>query len=400
MHFRVTVYRILPLILVLFFAFSPFLLAPEPARENPPSRFQRIEKKLFQLINREREKQGLNPVYFFYTLNRIALQQSEKMAETGQFSHFLPESGGLAQRLKATRLFFIRCGENLVLSDVPLASLIHGELMRSPDHRSNILNSHFTHCGIRISSKQKKFYITQTFAQLFDPAADSKVEFHLLEDLELWFVKNFNYRFVFHHQSRDYVRKFSSLNLLGQKTLKPPKKWGTVYTFSMVYPDLTFIKNKLKEEIININLNAISIGVASGRNQNYPGGTYAVTVLLFGDFHIHSSPGELSRILLKQMNRIRVKANLPVLKLDTLQSRQALTILNSVSSKGEFKHRSGKGITLVISLPNPYQIPENVKELLQTPTQIRPEIGIGIALPRKRLTLPARFRACLILLKK
>jgi uncharacterized protein YkwD len=400
MQLRATLYRILPLILLFFFAFNPLLLAPEPARESPPSRFQRIEKKLLQLINRERKKQGLNPIYFFYTLNRIAHQQSEKMAETGQFSHFLPESGGLAQRLKATRLFFIRCGENLVLSDVPLASLIHGELMRSPDHRSNIINSHFTHCGIRISSKQKKFYITQTFAQLFDPAADSEVEFHLLEDLELWFVKNFNYRFVFHYQSRDYVRKFSRLNLLGQKTSKPPGRWRKMYTFSMVYPDLSFIKNKLKEEITKISLDAISIGVASGRNQNYPGGTYAVTVLLFGDFYIHSSPGELSRILLKQVNHIRVKANLPVLKLDTRQSRQALTILNSVSSKGEFRRRSGKDITLVISLANPYQIPENVKELLQTHTQIKPEIGIGINLSRRYRSSPDQFLVCIVFRKK
>lgn len=399
MLFRTIQHRSLPFILMALLTLPQVQQALNSDPNIHSSKFQRIENKLLLLINRERKHHGLSPVYFFHSLSRIASRQSAKMADTGQFSHFLPGSGGLAQRLKSNRLFFIRCGENLALSDVPLASLIHGELMESPDHRSNILNPNFTHCGIRISSSNKKFYITQTFAQLFDPASDSDAEFHLLEDLELWFVKNFNYRFVFHHQSRNIARRISERFLSDKKTANPARKWGNLYTFNMVYPDLAFIKNKLKEVIMNIKLEAISIGIASGRNRHFPGGTFAVTALLFGDYHFHSPAPELTRTFLNQLNRVRLEEKLPVLKLDDSRSLEALKLLNSTPATKKYEHQSGKRITQIFSLTNPYQIPENVLKFLCNPGKIKPGIGIGISVPRRQTAVPASFRVCLLFLK-
>ena len=396
MPIRTILHRSLTFILLVLLTVPQVQPAPSPAPKSQPSKFQQIENKLLLLINRERKQQGLDPVYFFQALNQIAYRHSKKMAETGQFSHFLPGSGGLAQRLKSNRLFFIRCGENLALSDVPLASLIHGELMGSPDHRSNILNPSFTHCGIRISANKKKFYITQTFAQLFGPASDSEAEFHLLEDLEIWFVKNFNYRFVFHNQSRSNARKISRRYLSGKRTAKHARKWGNLYTFNMVYPDLVFIKNKLKEEIMNIKLDAISIGIASGRTRQYPGGTFAVTALLFGDYHIHSPPRELTRTFLNQMNRVRLKKKLSALKLDSSRSREALELLKSTPLSQKYTHHSPKRITLIFSLTNPYQIPESILKLLHKSGKIKSGIGIGISIPRRQTTMPASFRVCLL----
>lgn len=396
MPIRIMLHRSQLFILFVLLTMLQVQPAPGPAPKNQSSKFQRIENKLLLLINRERKRHGLKPVFFFQALNQIAYRQSKKMAETGQFSHFLPGSGGLAQRLKSNRLFFIRCGENLALSDVPLASLIHGELMGSPDHRSNILNPSFTHCGIRISAYKKKFYITQTFAQLFGPASDSEAEFYLLEDLELWFVKNFNYRFVFHHQSRDNARKISRKFLSGKKVANPVKKWGNLYTFNIIYPDLVFIKNKLKEEIMNIKLDAISIGIVSGRTRQFPGGTFAVTALLFGDYHIHLPPRQLTRTFLNQMNRVRLGKKLTALKLDNSRSREALELLKSTPLSQEYVHHSPKRSILIFSLTNPYQIPENILKFLYNSGNTKSGIGIGISIPSRQTTMPASFRVCLL----
>jgi uncharacterized protein YkwD len=396
MSLRKVPHRILPFILFGLLTLIQAQHAINPGPKDSLSQFRRIESKLLLLINRERKRHRLNPICFFHALNRIAYRQSEKMAKTGQFSHFLPGSGGLAQRLKSNRLFFIRCGENLALSDVPLASLIHGELMGSPDHRSNILNPDFTHCGIRISTNRKKFYITQTFAQLFDPESDSKAEFHLLEGLELWFVKNLNYRFVFHHQSRDYARMMSRKFLSGKNALDPIRKWGNLHTFSMVYPDLDFIKDKLKAEIMNIRLEAISIGIASGRTRNYPGGAFAVTALLFGDYHHNSPPRDLARVLLNQLNRIRREEKRPALKLDNTRSRQALKLLNSTARSEKRPDYSGKHIRILFSMTNPYRIPGNVQKILRESGRIRAEIGIGISSPKRKTSVPGSFRVCLL----
>ena len=400
MSYRTVLHRGLLFILFGLLTLTQMQHAKDPTPNDFLSKFGRIENKLLLLINQERKRHGLNKVYFFHALNRIAFRQSEKMAETGQFSHFLPGSGGLAQRLKSHHLFFIRCGENLALSDVPLASLIHGELMGSPEHRSNILNPYFTHCGIRISTNKKKFYITQTFAQLFSPESDSEAEFHFLEDLELWFVKNLNYRFVFHHQSRDSARKMSRKLLSGKKTSNPTGKWGNLYTFNMVCPDLDFIKNKLKDEIMNIRLDAISIGITSGRTRHYPGGAFAVTALLFGGYHHNSPPRDLARILLNQMNRVRREEKLPILKMDNARSRQALKLLSSTVRSEKNRNYSGRQIIILFSMTNPYRIPENVAKILRESGNIKSGIGIGISTPGEKTSVSASFRVCLLFQKR
>ena len=399
MRFRKNTCRPLLFPILLFSIFVGPLLTMDPERKVNDQQFLRIEKKLISFINRERKKIGLIPIYFFKPLNQIARQQSIIMASSGQLSHFLPGSGSLGKRLRDARLFFVRCGENLVLSDIPVASVIHDEIMHSPSHRSNILNPYFTHCGIYISFKGDKYYVTQTFTQLFDPSTDGEAEFHLKEDLELWFVKNFNTRFVFHTQSKNWVRHLSKQNLKGNQISKPVKKWGSVLSFSMVYPDLEFIKEKLKEEITKISLDAISIGVASGRTRNYPNGTYAVNALLFGDYYSRFSTAELSRILLKKLNQLRVKNNQPVLKINQNYSKQAIRILKSSRRKKTGLRMTKSQVIYAFSMTNPQRIPVEVREQLDSKTKFSSEIGIGIYKSKPPTSLSQPFFVCIILKK-
>lgn len=394
-----TTYRLLSILALIQPLLLFPLLKPGAGDETDGTHFLRIEKKLYNFINREREKDGLRPLVRFKPLTRIASNHSKKMALSGKISHHLPGSGNLGKRLRQARLFFTICGENLVQSDIPVASVIHDGLMHSRSHRANILNPAFSHCGIHMCCRGDTYYITQTFARLFDPRNDWQAEFYLQEDLERWFVETFNYRFVFHHRSKNQARLLSKKNLIRNGRVKLSRYEGILKTFRMVYPDLTFIREKLQEEIKGIKLEAISIGVASGRTHDHPSGAYAVSALLFGDYWWRLPKSELNRILLNRLNLLRVKNQLPVLKTSPKLTEQASRSLKTGSLEKSGIQENHHSIICLFSLTNPHLIPPEIRDHILSGTSLSNQIGMAVHIPGQENNTPKKIRVCLILLK-
>jgi len=387
--------------ILLFFTVFVFPDSPSEIKINQLAEnqnLQQIRAELFKLINRERKNLGLKTLEIKRELEIIAQKHSSKMAQKRKMSHYFPNYKPVKERMRKANLYFIRIGENLAFSDFPAAQFIHEGLMESSSHRKNILQPKFTHCGLGIAETDKKIFVTQIYAQLFNIFPENEIEIRLKEEIELWFAKSFSYRFLFHSRSQNKVRE-NARNSIIRSTYKSSARYRQkYYNFSIIYPDLEIIKSRLKEEIGKINLEALSLGIAVGRNKKFPGGTYAVTAFLFGHYYQNLSSEELVKIIVQTINQQRTNTGRSLIKLNSRLSRRAQKTLRSVyrSSRQQFK-TTASYFTLTFPLVNPRLLPVEVQKFLQKNCS---EIGIGLLLRTKKNSSKHRFWVCIILKKR
>jgi uncharacterized protein YkwD len=106
----------------------------------------KAEQEMFQLVNKERMNQGLDPLSFDTQLSDVARKHSNDMLVRGYFSHYTPEGKSPFERMDAANIAYEYAGENLALA--PSTSLAMQGLMNSPGHRANILSPNFHKIGI------------------------------------------------------------------------------------------------------------------------------------------------------------------------------------------------------------------------------------------------------------
>ncbi len=120
------------------------------------------EQQLFDLVNHEREKAGLNKLEWNDRLAQAALAHSRLLAENRDLSHQFPGEPLLQERVGATGLRFNSVAENVAAS--PDVDTAHTALMKSPGHRANILHQDYNSIGISIVERDHELFITQDFA--------------------------------------------------------------------------------------------------------------------------------------------------------------------------------------------------------------------------------------------
>jgi uncharacterized protein YkwD len=132
--------------------------APEatPETDEKPFRLTNDETLLLRLVNAEREEHGLRPLDADVLLVRVARSHSADMAKRGYFSHLAPKpaprtpldrfAAALGSRPPKTTII----GENIGRAREPVMSMIHITMMRSPEHRANILDHQYARMGVGI----------------------------------------------------------------------------------------------------------------------------------------------------------------------------------------------------------------------------------------------------------
>jgi uncharacterized protein YkwD len=137
-----------------------------------------LERRIFQLTNEARRKNGLPPLSWDDSLALKARDRSDDMLKNNYFSHTSPEGKTLKDRLQeekpATFRTISRIGENIYMGDKldfsvdikTQARLIVDGWMTSPGHRKNILDPNYSHLGVGVAAKDKKCYATQIFASV------------------------------------------------------------------------------------------------------------------------------------------------------------------------------------------------------------------------------------------
>ena len=107
-----------------------------------------LEKQMLDLVNKERQANGLGPLAPDPELTEVARKHSADMFARGYFAHDTPEGLSPFDRMKAANVRFTTAGENLALA--PTLSIAHTGLMNSPGHRANILRPQFGRVGIGV----------------------------------------------------------------------------------------------------------------------------------------------------------------------------------------------------------------------------------------------------------
>ncbi len=122
---------------------------PEPDPELPKGTLSADEARLVQLVNQEREKQGLPALKVDRQVSEVARLKSQDMVDNNYFSHQSPTYGSPFQMLRNFGVGYVGAGENLAANSTVTGA--HRALMNSSSHRSNILNSTWTHVGIGVA---------------------------------------------------------------------------------------------------------------------------------------------------------------------------------------------------------------------------------------------------------
>jgi uncharacterized protein YkwD len=160
-------------------------------RNRPRVGSAQLEKRIHNLVNKERQRQGLSILKYDEALVRIARKHSQDMANRSYFDHYTPEGkdhlfrykrDGYQCSVQEGRVIHMGA-ENIALNhlydsvttingvarydwnseDKIAVSTVEG-WMKSPGHRHNILTPYFLKQGIGIFiSPDDKVYITQNF---------------------------------------------------------------------------------------------------------------------------------------------------------------------------------------------------------------------------------------------
>ena len=124
---------------------------------------EKYVKRVFELVNKERKKAGVQPLILNEKLCDMARFKLNEMDELGYFDHKSPVYGSPSEMAKAFGITDKGCGENLAGSSTPES--VMDAWMSSEGHRANILNPIYTQIGIacHINSDTNSLWWAQEF---------------------------------------------------------------------------------------------------------------------------------------------------------------------------------------------------------------------------------------------
>lgn len=127
------------------------------------------KQMVFELVNAEREKNGLDPLKWDIVLEAAADLHSMDMVERDFFSHVSPDGKTMVERIKAAGEIFgedvtyMSFAENIAAGQMDPESVMES-WMNSEGHRANILDPDLTHIGVGIAyGGDYGIYWTQCF---------------------------------------------------------------------------------------------------------------------------------------------------------------------------------------------------------------------------------------------
>ncbi|WP_078380356.1 CAP domain-containing protein [Sutcliffiella halmapala] len=119
----------------------------ENKTEQTASAVSAFEKKVVELTNAERAKQGLAPLQLDSELSKVAKEKSNDMKQNNYFSHNSPKYGSPFDMMKQFGISYRTAGENIAMGQKSPEEVVNA-WMNSSGHRANIMNGNFTHIGV------------------------------------------------------------------------------------------------------------------------------------------------------------------------------------------------------------------------------------------------------------
>lgn len=152
---------------------SDSMQTPQPAPSTPTTSTQPTldvslqgvsgeEQILFNLLNEERVKRGLQPLRMNAQLTNLARIKAKDMADNNYFSHTSPTYGKASNMVRNAGISFWIVGENIAITSS--AARANTLFMGSSVHRTAMLNKNYTEVGIGMFRKSNgSLYVAEFF---------------------------------------------------------------------------------------------------------------------------------------------------------------------------------------------------------------------------------------------
>jgi uncharacterized YkwD family protein len=127
---------------------TPTPSTPTPSTPTPSTATQsEFATQVFNMVNQERSKAGLNTLTINSALSGMALDKAKDLYNNNYFDHNSPTYGSPFDMMKTYGIQFTYAGENIAKGQQTPQEVMTA-WMNSQGHRDNILNSHFTKIGV------------------------------------------------------------------------------------------------------------------------------------------------------------------------------------------------------------------------------------------------------------
>jgi len=320
------------------------------------------------------------------------------MANQGEPSHLSSNGKTLTDRLEDTGLFYVDAGENVAFSETFMAEFIHKELFESKEHRENILDPDYTQIGIGVIHLENKgYYVTQDFLRPLVQKSNKEVgriilerinkERHLAElpPLERW------------REAERFAQNLAEKKAQVLPLPDIPPEFGETLVVFLSTPRLNQ-EEFLFKDAVDPEYNRGTLGIWFGKNRDYPGGVYALALLLFAENRQGSlSTADQRKIILDQVNKIRTQYGLKILTLNEGLTQAAERMVSKAALRGEmsvfpdnYRYESLTYGTEDLSL-----LPASLDSIVKK-SSLR-KIGIGLVHRKMRGSLNGTFMVTLLL---
>lgn len=105
------------------------------------------ERRVAELVNVERQKNGLGPLTLDASISNVARLKSKDMADNNYFAHQSPTHGSAGNMLTNHGIKWSAWGENIAAGQSTPEEVVR-QWMNSPGHRENILSPNFSKIGV------------------------------------------------------------------------------------------------------------------------------------------------------------------------------------------------------------------------------------------------------------
>lgn len=358
-----------------------------------------IEERLLEWVNRERTARFLAPLKFSPDFRTLAREHSRDMASQKNLTHFSSSGKSHLDRVVDAGLYFIEIGENVAASDTFDAEFIHQGFMESSEHRDNILSPQYDTVGIGvIYSSDRQYYITQDFSQELKAVDMDEAEKIIKAEINEIRKKSALPPMSFHHKADAFARRQSQTRAAWKPDQNIARFFGETHIHLIKTPVLAIPQNvswQISRDIYEVG----AVGAWFGRLEDYPGGTYLITVFLFpANPYEGMNEEDFQKMTLNAMNTKRKENGLSDIKLDKRQSRYASDISKHLKTQRRSPYvMSGRPtIRQVVSYvtENPRVWPDNLDPIIMNPGLRR--IGIGITSQKSADTQNRTFWVTLI----
>jgi len=121
------------------------------------------EQELFSSVNRARRAQGLPALKWNDVLATAARRHAALMAQRGAAEHGFPGEPSLSSRATQAGARFVWLAENVVQG--PGVESIQAEILRSPNHRANMLDADMDSIGVGVVEHGGQLFAVEDFSK-------------------------------------------------------------------------------------------------------------------------------------------------------------------------------------------------------------------------------------------